>query len=338
MKRTRVWIGVALLFTVLSVFIAAWLGLTKSPGKPGPSDKITLGVVPAYFSLPILVAADQGYFIKNGLDVTVNFAGSGLVTLEMLVRGDVDFATASDSGFVVKSLEAGNENLRIIASLATNDLEELVARRDHGIQAITDLRGKRVGIPWNSAVHFSFYRFLILQGIPPEEVTLVDLSYPKCLEAILKGEIDATLLFDYLLYDAKQQLGVNAVSWQTRSTQPSYWLLIGKSESIQNQPAISQRLLTSLLEAQAFIRAHPIEAEAMLAHSAPRDPEFLRSARETSHFEISLEQGLIVAMEDEADWRIERGLAEKAAAPNYLHHIYMDALDAVKPEAITIFR
>ncbi len=338
MKRNYVWISAALMFAVLIVIIAAWFIFKKSPGYNGPSDKITIGSTPAYYSLPILVAADQGYFMRNGLDVTVNLYETGLVTLERLVRGESDFATASEFGFASRSLEAGNENLRIIASLTTNYSEELVARHDHGIQALTDIRGKQVGILRNSAIHFSFYRFLILQGIPPEEVTLVDLSYSECLEAISKGEIDATVLFNYQLYQARQQLGANAVSWPTRSTQPFYWLLISKSESIENQPAVSQRLLTALLEAQAFIRAHPTEAEAILAQSWQRDPEYLRSARTTSHFEISLDQGLIVAMEDEADWLIERGLAEKATAPNYLHFIYMDALDAVKPEANTIFR
>ena len=339
MKRNFIWISAALMFAVLVVIILAWFILEKSPGHKGPIEKITIASTPAYYSLPILIAANQGYFIRNGLDVTVNLYETGLVTLEMLVRGKVDFATASEFGFVNRSLEAGNENLRIIASMATNYSEELIARRDHGIQALEDLRGKRIGIHHNSAIDFSFNRFLILQQIPPGEVTLVALSYSECLEAISKGEIDAAVLFDYLLYQAKQRLGANAVSWPTRSTQPFYWLLIGRNESIEKQPAVSQRLLTALLEAQAFIRAHPTEAEVILAKGWQRDSEFLRSAQKTSNFAISLDQGLIVAMEDEADWLIERGLAgKKTAAPNYLHFIYMNALDAVKPEANTILR
>jgi NitT/TauT family transport system substrate-binding protein len=339
MKRNFIWISAAVMFAVLVVIIATWFILKKSPGYNGPIDKITIALTPAYSSLPVLVAADRGYFVRNGLDVTVDLYETGPMAIETLAQGEADFATASEFGFASKSLEAGNENLRIIASLATNSSEELVARRDHGIQALTDLRGKRVGIPHNSAIDFSFYRFLILQRIRPEEVTLVDLSYSELLEAISKGEIDATVLFDYLLYQAKQQLGANVVSWPTRSAQPYYWLLIGRSESIESQPTVSQRLLTALLEAQAFVRAHPTEAEAILAKGWQRNPESLRSARKTSNLEISLDQGLIVAMEDEANWLIERGLAgKKTAAPNYLHLIYMDALDAVKPKANTIFR
>ena len=55
-------------------------------------------------------------------------------------------------------------------------------------------------------------------------------------------------------------------------------------------------------------------------------------------FVVSLPQALIIAMEDEARWRIENKLTDKTTVPNYLDFIYTDALEAVNPEAVTVIR
>ena len=55
-------------------------------------------------------------------------------------------------------------------------------------------------------------------------------------------------------------------------------------------------------------------------------------------FTTSLPQSLIVAMDDEARWRIANGLTFKIVVPNYLDYIYLDGLETLKPKAVTIIR
>ena len=42
--------------------------------------------------------------------------------------------------------------------------------------------------------------------------------------------------------------------------------------------------------------------------------------------------------QDEARWRIENKLTDQTMVPNYLDFIYIDALQAVKPEGVTLIR
>lgn len=338
MKKKSIWISGSVLLTIPAITILVWFTLQKHPKYNGPIDKIILGSTPAYYSLLILVAQEQGYFDENGLDVTLNLSEIGSEALNKLRQGKIDFATSSEFGFVNESLKEGSENLRIIASLAKSFSTKVVARRDHGIQKPADLKGKRVGIWRDSPLDFSFNRYLIFQGISPEEITFINLSYNQSLEAILKGEIDATILFDIRLFKALKQLGANAVSWYGRSTQDFYWLLVGKAEFIVTKPDVVERLLIALLEAQEFVRNHPHEAEVVYIRHWKYDSEFVQFVREMSTFEISLDQSLIVVMEDEADWRIKSSRTWKKKIPNYLRHIYMAALDRVKPTANTIYR
>jgi NitT/TauT family transport system substrate-binding protein len=57
-----------------------------------------------------------------------------------------------------------------------------------------------------------------------------------------------------------------------------------------------------------------------------------------NQFSLSLDQSLVAAMEDEARWMIANGLTSETEVPNFLDYIYMDGLQAVKPEAVNIIR
>lgn len=55
-------------------------------------------------------------------------------------------------------------------------------------------------------------------------------------------------------------------------------------------------------------------------------------------FELSLNQSFLVNIEDEARWAIRNKLTDKTGVPNYLDYIYIDALESVKPDAVTVIR
>ena len=52
-------------------------------------------------------------------------------------------------------------------------------------------------------------------------------------------------------------------------------------------------------------------------------------------FAVSLDQSLILALEDEARWTAETS-GSGATIPNFLDFIYADGLKAVQPDAVTI--
>ncbi len=58
----------------------------------------------------------------------------------------------------------------------------------------------------------------------------------------------------------------------------------------------------------------------------------------SQEFAVILPQAMLIAFEDQARWRIKRGLTDATEVPNYLNYIYMDALEEVKPEAVSIIR
>jgi NitT/TauT family transport system substrate-binding protein len=53
---------------------------------------------------------------------------------------------------------------------------------------------------------------------------------------------------------------------------------------------------------------------------------------------IVAEQSQLITLEDEARWAMARGYIAMGPVPNFLPHLYLDALLAVQPERVTVLR
>ncbi|QEN13688.1 ABC transporter substrate-binding protein [Mycolicibacterium sp. ELW1] len=71
------------------------------------------------------------------------------------------------------------------------DNEALVARNGSGINAIADLKGKRVATPFASTAHYSLLAALAQNGLSPKDVQLIDLQPQAILAAWERGDIEA---------------------------------------------------------------------------------------------------------------------------------------------------
>jgi taurine transport system substrate-binding protein len=71
------------------------------------------------------------------------------------------------------------------------DNEALVARNGTGINAIADLKDKRIATPFASTAHYSLLAALAQNNLSPKDVSLIDLQPQAILAAWDRGDIDA---------------------------------------------------------------------------------------------------------------------------------------------------
>jgi NitT/TauT family transport system substrate-binding protein len=55
-------------------------------------------------------------------------------------------------------------------------------------------------------------------------------------------------------------------------------------------------------------------------------------------FNISLNQSLLINLEDQARWAIKAGLTDCRVLPNFFEAINIEGLNAVKPDAVRVIR
>jgi NitT/TauT family transport system substrate-binding protein len=121
-----------------------------------------------------------------------------------------------------------------------------------------------------------------------------------------------------------------------QSSQAAYSILICRNDWILQHPDIVKRFLRSLTQAEEFIVQHPAEAKAILQKRNGYDDERIAQVWIENEFSLSLDQSLIVALEDEARWAISNNLIAEKQVPNFNDYIYENALRAIKPEAVNI--
>ncbi len=309
-----------------------WLSQERSQKYTGPVEKLTVAAAHYLTGVLVYVAEDQGFFEKNGLEVIIKGYGSGKACADALIAGEADISTSADNVFVSNSFE--HAELRVLGTVATKQIKELVARKDKGITTTADLRGKKIGVKKKSGAEFQLGVFLVFNGLSQKDVELVDLKPSEMMEAISNSNVDAVFVWDPYLYNIKKELGENAISWH--GGEDFYFVLLTKQDWIESNPAAAKRFIKSLLEAEDYIKDNPKRSKEFAKNKFDYEPDYMDYSWPNQEFTVILPQAMLILFEDQARWRIKNKLTNATEVPNYLNYIYIDALHEVKPEACTI--
>jgi len=331
-------IAVTLIVIIIAVSLILGLFVYLNSAKPydGPMESITVGYSPFESVTLFWVAENQHFFSQNGLNVTSHTYATGAGALNGVLNGEADIAVGTNE-FPLTTRALNNERVRTIGSISKSEFIYLVGREDHGIKNISDLNGKTIGTTFGTIAHFYLSRFLSLNDINTQNVTLVDLKTPtEWVAAVVNGSIDAVATAQPYANSAKEGLGDNAVVWSIQSAQPLYTQAISTDEWITGHPELCSRFLKSLYEAEAFVINHPAEAKTIVKSQMNFSDTYLEAVWHQNQFSLSLDQSLILAMEGEARWLMSNNLTNATTIPNFLDYIYLDGLETVKPESVNI--
>ncbi len=323
---------------MIGIVVVAVAGCTQEqPEKyTGPVEKVTVAAFEGGASAMIYIAESQGFFENNGLDVTIKGYDSGKLAADILLADKADISTSADAVLVGNSFD--NPDLKILGTVAFIRANGLIARKDRGINSPKDLVGKKVGVTTKSTGEFNLDVMLLFNGLSMEDIDTVDLGPEEIVEKIVNGEIDAGFTWEPFLYNAKVQLGENGLIFKEPNSEIFYFLLLTKYQWLKENPNTAKRFVKALIEAEDYIKENNEEAMEFIKDKFNYEQEFMDSILPKQEFTIILPQALIVAMEDQARWAIKNKLTDKTEVPNYLHYIYLDALEKVKPEAVGIIR
>ena len=325
----------SILFAALLIVAVGLSACGQSTGEP--VEELTIGVFKGVFSSLIWIADSQGYFSDNGLDVKIqDDYETGIAPIRDVIGGKVDIASGAE--FVLVSVSFDNKNLKAISTIDLADAIELVARKDHGITRPTDLRGKTIAIPKNTQAEFFLGRFLTFNDLSLDDVQIVGMSPSELVEALVAGTIDAAMIWEPNIYEISNRLGNSLVTFPGQSGQDFYFLMVTTNEVITARPEAIERFLNALVEAENFVKQFPGEAKDIITERLDVEADYVASVWPKNDFTTSLPQSLMLAMDDEARWSIANKLTDKKVVSNYLDFIYLDGLEALKPEAVTIIR
>ena len=125
----------------------------------------------------IYIAENQGYFSANGIRINIqDDYPSGAAATEQMLAGGADISTTAEFAIVRYAFQ--RKATRTLGSIDMFMHMKLIGRRDRGINKISDLGGKRIGVPLKTAADFKLGRFLELHGLDKSNITIVDAQAP----------------------------------------------------------------------------------------------------------------------------------------------------------------
>ncbi|HHO59634.1 MAG TPA: transporter substrate-binding domain-containing protein, partial [Thiotrichales bacterium] len=195
--------------------------------KPAASPPVTLAAPHSILPALIWLTADLGYFDEQGLNLKLQTYPSGKRALAALMRGEAELAATAETPFVIASFK--RDDLRLYATLGQSDNEvSILARRDHGITAPPDLRGKTVATQEGSAIHFFLTSFLLFHRISETDINIRFMKVEDLAPALVNGDIDAVSIREPYRTRIRKQLGDDRlVDFHARGLYTKTYNLVG---------------------------------------------------------------------------------------------------------------
>jgi ABC-type nitrate/sulfonate/bicarbonate transport system substrate-binding protein len=141
---------------------------------------------------PFLIAEQEGFFLKEGIDFKRVIGGNTTATTQALVAGSTDIAQMN----LVNLLAANSAgaDLIVIAGDSTVPIYTLIVHPS--IKSYADLKGKRLAVTGpTDPLNYIFARMLAANGLTPADYELIGLGgAPQRLAAIQNGGVAGALV------------------------------------------------------------------------------------------------------------------------------------------------
>ena len=337
-KRKKLLLATALFMLTLIAGLVWQVNEKINADAPRSRQALSIAVSNTYIGSTLLyIAQAKGYFVQQGLDVTFLNHTSGRDAVNTVFEHHADLATSSNIPIMFSAMQG--LPVSIVATIFSANREHgIIARKDRGILSISDLKGKTVGVTTHSDSHFVLSTMLAPYQATLADVHIESLSPDKMVEALQTGKVDAISTWEPGMTHALKALKGNGIEFRTEGGFLFDFNLIGRSDWNKANPDRLQKVLKALLMAQRFIDEEPASAQKIILEHMKIDAGNFNPEDSRFRYVVQLDQNLLIMLEDQTRWAIQAKLTDKKIMPDYLSAIYLNALTAVKPDAVTIVR
>jgi NitT/TauT family transport system substrate-binding protein len=189
-----------------------------------------------------------------------------------------DYAAGKLDGALVKAYDILPLNTRQSANLSpivlvtnsTTDADAIVATAN--IQTPADLKGKKLGVAFDTYAEMQVRNMLEKYGVSTNEVTLIDLPPEKVVEEMGRGTIDAGHTYEPYLSQAIDA-GYHAIFTNKEMPNQLLDVLTVRDSVLKERPADVRALITGFLSAQESWRQTQGASARIIAEATGLNPD-----------------------------------------------------------------
>lgn len=332
--RVRSALSALLLLGALAAALSG-AGCAATPSKPVVDKKATLATPNLVGSSAIYVARERGFFVEEGVDATFVVAPSGSAAIDLVLNGQADFAATAETPVARDALKG--KPLAVVATIAeVQHSNYVIARKDAGISVASDLEGKTVGVTRGTAADFFLSIYLTTKGIDPASVRIVSLKAEEVVDAMTSGQVDAVCSWPPYTTQIVDELGSEALVLDEPGLYTMSWNVVARRDLTQRDPDLIVRVLRAIARGTDYVADRPDEAQSITSKATGLDLAATRELWADYRTMMTLDQSLLLSLEDEARWMQSVESTGQPGIPNFLDFIYTDALKAVRPDDVRV--
>jgi NitT/TauT family transport system substrate-binding protein len=303
-------------------------------GKAQPPERLVLAVVPYTGAAPAFVAIDQGYFELEGLQVTVQRYPTGKAALDAVMNGEAEVATVAELPVTLAVLKGSP--VTIFATLSTQTDYAVLGRIDKGISTPASLEGKRIAVPVGTSGDFFLDSLLVRQRLPRSAVRIIDRKPGDMVGVLEREEADAVATWEPYVSVVRKYLGSNASVFVDDGYYESTYNLASMRGFVSKRPEAMKRILRAMDRAERLMADDPALSAKILGQALDKPPEEARRMQDQNRYALTLEQNLLVLMEDQARWAVKNNVVQAKTTPNFLNAVHVDGLAEISPRSVTV--
>jgi NitT/TauT family transport system substrate-binding protein len=233
-------------------------GAVEEPSEPEAVSlrPLTIGLMPAVDSIPLIVAEAEGFFADEGLDVTLELFRDQVYREAALQANTID-GTISD---LVNAIRAWDNEAGYRVVVSTQGFFSFVTASGSGIETPDDWpqapETVETGLLKDSIINYTSQRMLQAAGLDPGRVEIVPTTQiPVRMEMVVAGRLEAAVLPEPVTRIATAGGAHELVSTQLLDWTPG--VLIVTDAALREKPAELDALLRAYDRAVTAINDDP---------------------------------------------------------------------------------
>lgn len=261
--------GLASVLLLVGALVATLTGCAPAPASSpdssgGDADAppriaINALVVPTFDSLVAYVAEEEGYFDKQGLDVTINVGAGGKAIIDALLAGDAQVGIANYATLISGATNGLPLSVVAAATVGAEDDFQLWTMPDSGIDSLSDLAGRTIGvIATGSIADLLVDVQLASVGLASSDVTYVAIPTPNFVSALTSKQVDAVFMPSLTALQAEQEGGKYlSPGFSGESELLPVAGFVANNSWISEHPDVPARFEAAILEAAQHLADDP---------------------------------------------------------------------------------
>lgn len=228
--------------------------------EPTELQKVTLGAgfIPNVQFAPYYVAQSKGFYAEEGLEVEIEY-GFENDFIALAAQGEREFALASGDQIIL----ARGQDIPITYVMKWYERYPvaLMIPAGQGVTDLSDLAGKKIGLPGFFGANFIGWKALVQAGgLDEGDLTLEDIGFTQTA-AVQQGIVDAAMVYivNEPIQLESQGIAVDVIEVSEYINLISNGIVVG-DQLMADDPDLVQKMVRASLKGLSYTIENPDEA------------------------------------------------------------------------------